>query len=82
MNVLIYSTPTCGYCHMAKQFLTRYGVPFTDLDVSQNVQAAEEMVYKSGQTGTPVIDIDDRIIVGFDQNAIVETLKHYGDVVR
>lgn len=78
MNMLIYSIPTCGYCHMTKQFLTKYGVPFTDIDVSENQHAAAEMVNKSGQTGTPVIDIDGTIIVGFDQKAIVEALKQYG----
>jgi glutaredoxin-like YruB-family protein len=64
-TITIYSTPTCPYCVMAKEFFTNKGVEFKDLNVGADNAAAEEMVKKSGQMGVPVIDIDGKIVVGF-----------------
>ena len=66
-NVTIYSTPTCHFCHMAKDFFKENNVEFTDHDVTTDRTAAEEMVQKSGQMGVPVIDINGEIIIGFDE---------------
>ena len=57
-NVLIYSTPTCPYCKMAKEFLEENNVDFENKDVSANQAAAQEMISKSGQMGVPVLDIN------------------------
>ncbi len=73
-NVTVYSTPTCPYCHMAKDFFKKNGVAYSDVDVSADEQKAEEMVRKSGQMGVPVIDIDGKIIVGYDLPAIKKAL--------
>lgn len=73
-SVKIYSTPTCPYCKMAKQFLTESNVQFEDIDVAANQVAAQEMVSKSGQFGVPVFDIDGQIIVGFDKGKIRKLL--------
>jgi len=73
-NVKIYSTPTCPYCKMAKQFLAENNIQFEDVDVSSNQAAAQEMISKSGQMGVPVIDIDGQIIVGFDKAGIKQLL--------
>lgn len=70
MNITIYSTPTCGYCHQAKEYLKSKNIEFTDIDVSTNQEKAAEMVQKSGQMGVPVIDVDDQIMVGFDKAAL------------
>ena len=69
-TVKIYSTSSCPYCAMAKDFLKRNNIEFEEVDVGINQQAAEEMVNKSGQMGVPVLDIDGQIIVGFDKKAI------------
>jgi len=69
-TVKIYSTSSCPYCAMAKDFLKRNNIEFEEIDVGINQQAAEEMVNKSGQMGVPVLDIDGQIIVGFDKKAI------------
>ncbi len=74
-NVTVYSTPTCPYCHMAKDFLKKNGVKYSDVDVSADQKKAEEMVKKSGQMGVPVIDIDGKIIVGYDLPAIKKALS-------
>ena len=74
-KVIVYSTPTCPYCHKAKDFLTQKKIEFDDIDVSINQEAAKEMIEKSGQMGVPVFDINGKIIVGFDQQAIEEALE-------
>jgi len=73
-NVEIYSTPTCTYCHAAKDFFTQNGVQYTELNVATDLAARSEMVAKSGQMGVPVIDIEGTIVVGFDEGRIKEAL--------
>jgi glutaredoxin-like YruB-family protein len=72
--ITIYSTPTCPYCKMAKNFLKEENIAFNDVDVSTDEKLAQEMIDKSGQLGVPVIDIDGKIIVGFDKTAMKEAL--------
>lgn len=74
MNVIVYSTPTCPYCVMAKDYLTEKNIPFENVDVSADPARAREMIQKSGQRGVPVIDIDGTIIVGFDRNRLESIL--------
>ena len=70
-KVTIYSTPTCGYCTMAKDFLQEKGVEYEEIDVSVDQQKAQAMVEKTGQMGVPVIIIEkdgqEEVLVGFDQ---------------
>ena len=73
-NVKIYSTPTCPWCVKLKEFLTSKGVEFENIDVSTDQKAAEEMIDKSGQMGVPVTDINRKIIIGFDKEAIEKEL--------
>lgn len=73
-KVKVYSTPTCPYCRLAKNFLKEKGVDFEDVDVSADRKAAEEMIQKSGQMGVPQIEINEKIIVGFDKGAIEREL--------
>ena len=74
-NITIYSTPTCPYCDAAKDYFDEKDISFTDYDVSENRQKAKEMIEKSGQRGTPVIDIDGNIVVGFDKDKIESLLN-------
>jgi len=73
-SVRIYSTPTCPYCKMAKQFLEENQIQYENIDVSVNQIATQEMIQKSGQLGVPVLDIDGKIVVGFDKKKIKELL--------
>lgn len=75
MSVVIYTTPTCGYCHKAKAWFRQNQVPFTEYNVASDRRKAEEMVRKSGQMGVPVIDVHGRIIVGFNQPEVERALK-------
>ena len=72
-KVTVYSTPTCPYCKRAKDYLSRKGVAYTDINVAENREAAQEMIRKSGQMGVPVITIDEQVVVGFNQ-ALLDSL--------
>ena len=74
-KVKVYSTPTCPYCHMLKDYLKKKGVEFDDIDVAADQNAAREMISKSGQMGVPQAEINGKIIVGFDKNAIDAELE-------
>lgn len=69
-RVIIFTTPTCTYCNMAKKYFRDKGIKFKDVDVSRDAAAARDMVRRSGQQGVPVIDIGGKIIVGFDRSRI------------
>ncbi|MCB9806165.1 NrdH-redoxin [Candidatus Nomurabacteria bacterium] len=73
-KVTVYSTPTCTYCKMTKDFFATNNVSYEDIDVSTNEEKRNEMVEKSGQMGVPVLDIEGQIIVGFDEPKIREAL--------
>lgn len=74
-TIKIYSTPSCPYCKLAKEFLKESGVSYEDVDVAANPSAANEMVKVSGQMGVPVLMIGDQVIVGWNKQAIQEALK-------
>ncbi len=73
-TVTIYSTPTCPYCKLAKAYMDEHHVTYTNYDVAADADRADEMMKKSGQMGVPVIEIDSKIIVGFDKPALKEAL--------
>ena len=78
MNITVYSTPTCSYCHQVKQFLSQRGLQFIEHDVSIDRAAAEEMVRKSGQRGVPVVLVDGEVVVGFDRPRLEHLLANGG----
>ena len=74
-TVSIYSTPTCHFCHAAKDFFTEHGVAFSDYNVATDLEKRKEMIQKSGQMGVPVIYIGDDLVVGFDEAKLRELLS-------
>ena len=66
-EVTIYTTPTCGYCKMAKEFFTANNVNYTEYNVGTDLEKRKEMIEKSGQMGVPVIFVGDEMTVGFDK---------------
>ncbi len=74
MQVKVYSTPMCPWCQSAKDFLKVNNIPFEEIDVSQNEKLAQEMILKSGQMGVPVIEIDGKIVIGFNKPLLEEFL--------
>jgi len=73
-NVAIYTTPTCGYCKMAKEFFTENNISYNEYDVASDAEKRTEMIEKSGQMGVPVITVDDELTVGFDKARLAELL--------
>lgn len=73
-KVTVYSTPTCPYCKMAKEYMTEMKIEFSDIDVSSDQDAAAKMVELSGQMGVPVITVDEKVIIGFDKDELKTAL--------
>jgi glutaredoxin-like YruB-family protein len=73
-QVTIYSTPTCHFCHAAKEFFDANKVKYTDHNVATDLNKRKEMVEKSGQMGVPVITVGDHLVVGFDEEKLKELL--------
>ncbi len=66
-RVLVFTTPTCPWCQRAKAYLRSRGVAFREIDVTRDPRAADDLVRRTGRMGVPVIEIDGRPVVGFDQ---------------
>ncbi|MAZ56512.1 NrdH-redoxin [bacterium] len=74
-NVTIYSTPTCHFCHAAKDFFANNNIEYTEADVAADPEKRAEMVELTGQMGVPVIKIDDDVVVGYDEAKVKELLN-------
>ena len=74
-NVSIYTTPTCGYCRMAKDFFKEHNIAYTDYIVAEDSAKRKEMIEKSGQMGVPVMFIDNDMIIGFNEEKIKSALE-------
>lgn len=74
-KVKVYSTPTCPYCELLKEFLKEKGIEFEAIDVSQDPQAQQYLLEKTGRMAVPVTEIDEQTVVGFDRPTIVKLLN-------
>ncbi len=74
-KVILYSTPSCQYCKMARKFLRDKEIFFVEYNVAEDEKAREEMEQKSHQLGVPVLDVGGHIFVGFDRRAIEVELE-------
>lgn len=74
-RVILFSTSTCSWCRRAKRYLRENRVPFKEVNVEKDPDAARDLVRKTGQTGVPVVKIGSKWIVGFDQRKIERELK-------
>jgi len=74
-KVTIYSADWCAFCHATIDYLNKLGVKFTEKNVEESREYMQEAIEKSGQTGIPVLDIDGKIIIGFDRSQIDAVLK-------
>jgi glutaredoxin-like YruB-family protein len=74
MQIKIYSTPTCPWCVLTKNYFKSNQIEFEDINVAIDPLKAQEMVKLSGQMGVPVIKIDDEVLIGFDQKRIEKIL--------
>ena len=79
MTVKVFTIPTCPWCVKVKDFLVKNKVQFQEVDVVEDLKAQREMIERSGQMGVPVVEIDGKMIVGFEPEALFKALS---DVVR
>jgi len=73
-KVIIYTTPTCGWCHRAKAFFDENHVAYEEKDVASDLAARQEMIQKSHQMGVPVIDVGGELVLGFNEPVLREKL--------
>lgn len=73
-TIEIYSTPTCHFCHMAKDWLAQKGIPYVDYNVAQDMEKRKEMVEITGQLGVPVIKIGNDVMIGFNPDHMAKLL--------
>lgn len=73
-KVTVYSTPTCHFCHLAKDYFKENNIAFVDYDVSVDMEKRQEMINISKQLGVPVIIVDNNAFVGFNKPKIAELL--------
>ena len=71
-EIKVYTTPTCPFCKKAKAWLNAHGVKYTEINVLEDEAARDHIVRKSHQTGVPQIEIGQKVIVGFDEEALEE----------
>jgi glutaredoxin-like YruB-family protein len=76
VKVRVYSTPECPYCKMVKEFLKEKGVEFEDIDISYDEEAVKELFQKSGRFDVPQIEINGKMILGFDKEALEKELEN------
>jgi glutaredoxin-like YruB-family protein len=74
-KVIIYSTPTCHYCNLAKDFFAKNNIAYEVFDVQSDLAKRKEMIEKSGQMGVPVIFVGDELVMGFDEDKLRELLE-------
>lgn len=75
-QVTVYSTNQCPYCVMMKNFLREHGIPFKEVNVQEDLAAAQKLVATTGQIGVPQTEINDQWVIGYDPHRVLELLNH------
>ncbi|GGL53954.1 glutaredoxin family protein [Sporolactobacillus putidus] len=70
-EIIVYTTNTCPYCHMVKNFLKKQGLPFQEVNVQQNPAAGQRLVETTGQMGVPQINVNGQWVLGYDPDRIM-----------
>lgn len=78
-SVTIYTTPTCHFCQMSKEFFKENNVSYEEHNVAADMEKRQEMIDKSGQMGVPVIFVGDEMIIGFDKKRLEGALGLGGE---
>lgn len=73
-DITIYTTPSCHFCHAAKEYFQANNVNYKEIDVASDVAARQEMIEMTGQMGVPVIRIGDDVVIGFDEAKVAELI--------
>lgn len=74
-KIKIYTTPFCVYCKKAKEFFEGFGFKYEEIDASKDNLVVNEIIQKTGQMAVPVIEINNQVIVGFNESQIKKLLN-------
>ncbi|EMT44904.1 MULTISPECIES: glutaredoxin family protein [Anoxybacillus] len=74
-QVTVYTTTTCPYCTLLKNFLVERGIPFKEVNLHQHPEAVDYVVRSTGQMGVPQTEINGRWVIGFDPQRIMQLLQ-------
>lgn len=72
-NIKVFTSSTCPYCTLAKDYLDEKGVEYEEKNITTDGDARQELI-DLGHTGVPVIVVDDVEVVGFDKGRIDQLL--------
>ncbi|MCK5475925.1 MAG: NrdH-redoxin [Candidatus Pacebacteria bacterium] len=75
MDVKIYTTPTCPYCHATIDFLKKNSIVFEEIDISKNEEIAADLIKRSDHIGVPIIEVNNKFVAGFDEEEIEKLLS-------
>jgi glutaredoxin-like YruB-family protein len=75
MAITLYSTKTCPWCAKTREFFNKNKIKYKDIDVGSDKKALKEMFKKSGQMGVPVIDVNGKIIIGYNESELKKLVK-------
>jgi glutaredoxin 3 len=76
-KIIVFTTPSCGWCRKVKSYLREKGFRFRDVDISRDQKAAMDVQRRTGSTSVPVILINNRPIIGFNKAEIDRQLRSY-----
>lgn len=66
-QITMLTSPTCGYCHAAKNLLQQRGITYEEVDLIQDGEQAQQLLLQSGQRTVPQIFINEKPIGGFTE---------------
>lgn len=72
--ITVFTTKTCAYCQMVKQYLTAKGKEFEVVDLSENPQKHQELIEKTGVMTVPITQVGDQYVIGFNRARLAEVL--------
>ena len=74
-QITVYTTNTCPYCVMMKNFLSEQGLQYKEVNVQQDPVAAERLVKTTGEMGVPQTEINGQWVLGFDSENVIRLVK-------
>jgi glutaredoxin 3 len=74
-EITVYTTNTCPYCTMVKNFLDQQGLEYKEINVQNDQKEAQKLVATTGQMGVPQVNVNGKWVIGFDPNTIMANVK-------
>ncbi|MFS0784309.1 glutaredoxin family protein [Bacillus sp. 1P06AnD] len=74
-DVTVYTTNTCPYCTMMKNFLDENQISYNEVNVSKHPEQMQQLVNTTGQMGVPQTQINGHWVLGFDPATAMQYLR-------